>query len=227
MTETVICRCSCALAAAAAGSPQQRTTRRGVGMVEAAVATVIVGIMLVAAMTTVDASLRMGNATAERSHASAFGALLMSEILRVRYEEPVDSVGFGVESPETSASRATWDDVDDYNGFEQFSPTNASGAEVEGARNWTWKAAVARVDPADPSRAVSVETGLKRVTVTVVDPDGAATTYVTLRSRFGTQDRAVTAPTTFVGHVRVHLEVGGGFKGNVTSGAVLANEPAP
>ena len=48
-------------------------------------ATVIVGVMLVAAMTTVEASLRMGNATAERSHASAFGALLMSEILRARY----------------------------------------------------------------------------------------------------------------------------------------------
>jgi hypothetical protein len=74
---------------------------------------------------------------------------------------------------------------------------------------------------------VSVETGLKRITVTVVDPDGAAATYVALRSRFGARDRAVTASTAFVGHVRVHLEVGGGFKGNVTSGAVLVNEPAP
>ena len=204
-----------------------RGMRCGVGMVEAAVATVIVGILLVAAMTTVDASLRMGNATAERSHASAYGALLMSEIQRARYEEPVDSVGFGVEAPETAATREAWDDVDDYDGFEQFSPTDVNGAEVEGAKNWRWRAAVARVDPADPARVVSVETGLKRITVTVVDPDGAATTCVALRSRFGARDRAVTASTAFVGHVRVHLEVGGGFKGNVTSGAVLVNEPAP
>ena len=205
-----------------------RAPRRGVGMVEAAVATVIVGVMLVAAMTTVEASLRMGNATAERSHASAFGALLMSEILRARYEEPVDPIGFGVEAPtETATSRVKWDDVDDYDGFQQLSPTDASGAEVDGAKSWTWKAAVTRVDPADPSRVVSVETGLKRITVTIVDPDGATTTYVALRSRFGARDRTVTSPTSFVGHVRVHLEVGGGFKGNVTSGSALVNEPAP
>jgi MSHA pilin protein MshD len=204
-----------------------RTPRRGVGMVEAAVATVIVGVMLVAAMTTVEASLRMGNATAEGSHASAFGALLMSEILRARYEEPVDPVGFGVEAPETGASRAKWDDVDDYDGFQQLSPTDVSGAEVDGAKNWTWKAAVTRVDPADPSRVVGVETGLKRITVTIVDPGGATTTCVALRSRFGARDRTVTSPTSFVGHVRVHLEVGGGFKGNVTSGSALVNEPAP
>ena len=204
-----------------------RLSRRGVGMVEAAVATAIVGLMLVAAMATVDASLRMGNATAERSHASAFGALLMGEILRARYEEPVDPVAFGVEAPETAGSRAAWDDVDDYDGFEQFSPTDVNGAEVEGAKTWRWKAAVARVDLADPNRVAAAETGLKRITVTVIDSDGAATTYVALRSRFGLRDRAVAATTTFVGHARIHLEVGGGFKGNVTSGSVLVNEPAP
>ena len=204
-----------------------RRWRCGVGMVEAAVATVMVGLMLVAAMATVDASLRMGNATAERSHASAFGALLMGEILRTRYEEPVDTVAFGVEAPETAASRAAWDDVDDYNGFEQFSPTDVNGVEIEGAKTWRWKAAVAPVDLADPNRVAAGETGLKRITVTVIDSVGAETTHVALRSRFGPRDRAVAATTTFVGHARIHLEVGGGFKGNVTSGSVLVNEPAP
>lgn len=202
--------------------------RCGIGLVEAAVATVIVGIMLVAAMATVDASLRMGNATIERSHAASLGALLMDEILRARYEEPVDPVAFGVEAPvETAASRSTWDDVDDYNGFEQFPPKHANGAEVDGARSWTWKASVAHADIIDPTRVAAGETGLKRITVTVMDPDGAATTYVALRSRFGPRDRAVSASTTFVGHVGIHLEVGGGFKGNMTTGAVLVNEPAP
>jgi type II secretory pathway pseudopilin PulG len=201
--------------------------RHGIGLVEAAVATVIVGIMLVSAMATFDATMRAGAITNERSRAGALGSLLMNEILRGSYTEPTDAIGFGPEAPETAASRTDWDDVDDYDDFAQSPPTLPGGAEVDGARNWRWAAAVEFADPADPARTATLDTGLKRITVTVTDPRGAATTLVALRSRFNPRDRAVAAPTSFVGHVRVHLEVGGGFKGNLTSGTTLLNEPSP
>src|SRR5688572_19031442 len=158
--------------------------RRGIGLVEAAVATVIVGIMLVSAMATFDATMRASTITIERSRAGALASLLMNEILRARYSEPTDAVGFGPEVPETSTSRVDWDDVDDYAGFAQLPPTLPGGEEVEGARNWSWAASVEFADAVDPTRTVTFDTGLKRVTVTVTDPKGTVTTFVALRSRF-------------------------------------------
>lgn len=201
--------------------------RRGLSLVEAAVATVIVGIMLVSALATFDATIRVRNITTSRNKAAALASMLMSEILSRRYEEPVDEVQFGRETGESQTARGDWDDVDDYDGFTQAPPTDADGLAIDGAEKWAWQASVAFVDRADPGHVVTLDTGLKRITVTVTDPRGMAVTHVALRSRFGTRDRTVTARTTFVGHVDIRLVLGGGATGTVTSGTALWNEPAP
>ena len=206
---------------------RRRRPRCGVGLIEAAVATVIVGVMLVSAFATFDATMRAGNVTANRRASSSLASTLMNEALRAHYEEPTDAVAFGLEPGEAAASRAAWDDLDDYNGLMESPPRYADGTEIISARKWAWQASVALVDLADPNRSAAADAGLKRITITVIDPKGVPTTLVALRSRMNPRDRAVTAPTSFVGHVAVRLEIGGGIKGDVSSGATLLNEPAP
>jgi type II secretory pathway pseudopilin PulG len=201
--------------------------RLGIGLVEAAVATVIVGIMLVSALATFDATIRARKVTTDQTEAAALASLLMNEILSRRYEEPVDPIVFGREGAEALPGRADWDDVDDYHGFSQSPPADANGIELPGKVKWTWQASVALADPADPNRAAGSDVGLKRITVTVTDPKGVPTTWVALRSRGSPRDRPVSSPISFVGHVGIHLEVGGGANGKITSGTNLLNEPAP
>ncbi len=75
---------------------------------------VIVGVMVVAALTTLGGSSQSQRVRASRLLGPALAQQLMSEILQTRYQEPDEAPVLGRESGESAGSRAAYDDVDDY-----------------------------------------------------------------------------------------------------------------
>jgi hypothetical protein len=75
---------------------------------------------------------------------------------------------FGREAGEQLANRASWNDVDDFDGYVETSPVDPAGTAIPGVpEGWSRSVTVEWVAPSNPSQTSQTETGLKRVTVTV------------------------------------------------------------
>ena len=106
-------------------------------------------------------------------------AALGDGVARVR-----PSIGpvFGLESSESTGSRADFDDVDDYNGWTASPPQRRDGTVIPQLDGWGRTAQVGRLDPVllDPT---GVETGVKRIRVTVKRDDAEVASIVAIRTR--------------------------------------------
>src|SRR5689334_3918498 len=85
---------------------------RGLTLAESVVALFIVSLMIVAAMRGVGMAGKARLSQKDRAKGMALAEQLMSEIMQRRYADPGPSPVFG---PESGQTRATYDDVDDYN----------------------------------------------------------------------------------------------------------------
>src|SRR3954468_25095313 len=100
-------------------SGTSRAAQRGFTLIEAVFATVIVGVMLAAALQTVAVSARLQAKSGDKARGTALADALMSEILAQAYEDPNGSVLFGREVGEGTTTRSSCDHVDDYNGWSE------------------------------------------------------------------------------------------------------------
>lgn len=182
-----------------------RRASRGFTLVEVGVCVVIVGVMLAAAMQTLATSSVGQYKIAERARGTELAHALMNEVLQQAYSEPSGSgsppgptpptpppappagpptppgpAGLGAEAGEV---RATFDDVDDYNGLVENGPKTKDGiARLGAGATWKRTVAVTWVNPltlADMSP--QVESGLKRITVTVSHNGVPVTTLVAMK----------------------------------------------
>ncbi len=129
--------------------------------------TLLVGLVLVAAMSGVGAMLRGRMATGDATTAQQLASQLLAEILQSAYCEPVDSPLFGRETGESSSSRVNWDDVDDYHLCNMSPPQSRAGSILPNTTGWRRDVVVEWVDPNNPATPVGVDQGVKRITVTV------------------------------------------------------------
>ena len=162
--------------------PCELVTDTGFTLVEAVMSILIVGLMLVAALNTVGASKVTQARNAEQAIGPMLAHDLMSEILSQAYEEPIDSVGFGLESGETSWSRDAYDDVDDYNGWVTSPPEDKSNVDIPDLTGWSREVSVAWASSVDPMTTSGTATGIKRITVTVKHQGRTVTTLYALRT---------------------------------------------
>jgi MSHA pilin protein MshD len=174
-------------------------------MIEAALSVAIVGVLMSIALTSFAAIAKQRRVQAERRDAYELGQQLMHEILSCYFQDPGGSAVWGPESGET---RATYDDVDDYDGYSETPPMRKDGTVLSDYTSWTRAVAVACVDPLNPGTTIASST-LKRVTVTVT----AATTgkqYVLVgyRSQYGTYEYTPPTQTNFVTFVGVDVQAG-------------------
>ncbi|MFM9996504.1 MAG: hypothetical protein ACKVU4_11985 [Phycisphaerales bacterium] len=144
--------------------------RRAFTMIEGIMSTVIVGVMMVAAMQTVAASRVVQFKTAERAQAALLAGEMMTEVMEQGYEDAVSPV-FGPEGGESTGTRASFDDVDDYHGWEEKPVETRAGVTVVGLEQWTRAVSVMRVAPGNLGVAALTETGAKRITVTIKHRD--------------------------------------------------------
>lgn len=145
---------------------QLRGRRGGFTLVEVSVCVVIVGVMLAAVMQTVGQSSVMQFRLAERSRAAQLARSMMAEILAQPYQDAL--VATTTLGPEPGELRATYDDIDDYNGLTESPPTAKDGTSLNlpSASTWRRSVSVAWVTPTTLASSAT-ESGLKKITVSV------------------------------------------------------------
>ncbi len=186
--------------------------RRGVTLVEVAVSTVLVGVVLVASLKTVGSALQTARSGQESANAQVLAELLLAEIMTRPYEEREGSSVFGIEADETSSptNREAFDDLDDYHGWSRSPPQAENGANLPGFEGWSRSVEVRRIAETTPLTALAGDIGLRQVIVTVTDPQGAITSLAALRSKHSAVDQLPAVDTTMAIRVTASLSVHGG-----------------
>ena len=121
--------------------------RLGLSLIEVVVSTLLMGLILVAALRTVGASIQTGVDTADRGKAVMLAEHLLSEILQSDYIEPVETPLFGVETSEGGGTRELYDDVDDYDDWRASPPQFKDGTLLPDLNGWERKVLVYHLDP--------------------------------------------------------------------------------
>lgn len=113
------------------------------------------------------------------SRANALASTLREEIQSKKWDEsaPPPSLILG---PETGESRATFDDVDDFDGLDESPPRDSQGAILAGFTGFRQQVSVCYVANTDFDTCIGGPTMYKQVTVTVTGPEGRTTQLVTV-----------------------------------------------
>jgi len=145
---------------------QPRSNPGAFTIIEAALSTIVIGVMLVAALNTVGASRVAQYRNADRVRGSELAASLMAEITAQAYEDRALALGsFGLPLAKVTGNRSKFDDVDDYHNWTESPPQSKSGTVLAGFNGWTRNVTVKWVNPADPTVVSAVNTGAKLITV--------------------------------------------------------------
>ncbi|MDZ4659277.1 MAG: hypothetical protein SH868_17020 [Bythopirellula sp.] len=182
-------------------------TRRALTLLEIVVATMVTGVMLVAALDSVGAVFNTHKLNAERLAGPSIGHELMAEILAMPYKDPTSSTVIGPEGGESTTNRNAFDDVDDYDNLNTLGLRTKSGvvrAGFTGLRTQVdvqWAGVLTGLD-------WIWDTGLKRITVTVTSPSGEVTVLKAYRFDNGMLEQAPAVDTSAVTWIGAELQLG-------------------
>jgi hypothetical protein len=158
-------------------------------LVEVVICTLLVAVVLLGAMNMLGSVVRDRTYTADTARAQHMAQQLMTEILRTDYEEQgagglLDGIlaSLGLEIGESASNRATFDDVDDFHGWDASPPKNRDGTAMANSTGWRHTVAVQFANPSTPSATIGTDSGVKRVTVTIYQGTTVAARLVALRS---------------------------------------------
>lgn len=196
--------------------------RRGFSLLECSLATVLVGVLLVASIRCVSAAARQRAALLTQHQGMGLAQMLAGEIQQACYLEPTEMPMFGREASETSTNRSMFDDVDDYHSWSESPPKTKNGDSLTEYVGWIRSVAVAYVDPANPLNT-STDKGLKRFTITVTSPTGKTTVLVGLRAEGGIGEPLPSEQTSYVTWAGVQLRPTTGST-TIRSGATFLNQ---
>ena len=152
---------------------QSSLDRLGLTLVEVAVSTLLVGLVLVGSLKVVGGVLQIRMAAEQIHDGTALAQELMNEILSQHYEEPTELLSFGVELSELGSNRSSWDDVDDYNGLK------LNGAQLSGSSPNRYNGFEALVCVAEKEA-----NKLKRITVTVTTPQDESIEFSSVKGNW-------------------------------------------
>jgi type II secretory pathway pseudopilin PulG len=189
--------------------------RAAVTLMETVVSVLIVGVMLLAAMETIGAFARDTGLQQDQCKATALAQELLSEIVQSRYADP---------NTEAGETRATWDDVSDYDNRNENPPTSRAGSPLTGYTGWQRTVRVRFVDPSNPGTQVGSDAGLKRIAVTVVSPGGKSTVLTGLRSKQGVYERPPTTQKTYASWADITVQVSSDAATTCVAGVNLMNQ---
>ena len=160
------------------------TAMRALSMVEVALSTVIIGVVLLSAMNMVGAAGTSMSSMANRATGTLLAEQLMAEILEQAYEEPsLDPGSFGTEADEAvTGDRSLYDDVDDYDKWSASPPQDKDGSLIPDRSSWRRSVTVVYVNPTDVTQALGASSGVKRMTVMVSFDNVLVTKLVALRA---------------------------------------------
>ena len=143
---------------------------RAYSLLEVLVATLLVTVILISALHTTGNALDANQWTMHRSKAALLAHSLMSEIQQVSYLDPDKKSAFGKEPNEAhNTVRSSFDDVDDYDGWNAVPPEDRHGNPMTELAGWRREVTVLHVDPGDLSRELSGDDdrGVKRIQIVI------------------------------------------------------------
>jgi type II secretory pathway pseudopilin PulG len=127
----------------------------------------IVGLMAVAALEALGAATKSSNSIGNRAVALGLASELLSEIVQQSYSDPDGTPVLGHETGEPSSPRSAFDDVDDYDGWNQSPPQFKDGTAIPDRTNWRHRVQVSYVVPGNPTQTSNTDQGAKLIRVTV------------------------------------------------------------
>jgi len=139
----------------------------GLSLIEVVASTMIVGMMAVAALNSLGAATRSSESIGNRAVALGLADELMAEIMQAPYEDPTQPVAFGRETGEAASPRSAFDDVDDYDGWNQSPPQYRDGTVMPDRAHWRHRVLVRRVTPSNPTQTSATDQGAKRIQVVI------------------------------------------------------------
>jgi Tfp pilus assembly protein PilV len=146
-------------------SLRRAATRSGFSLIEVAASSILVGSILVAALSTTGAVLRFRSSTSDGARSTLLATDLLAEILQQAYSDPNQTPVMGREPGETM--RSQFDDVDDYTGLTESPPKSRAGTDLTGFTGWSRSVTVVRAQRTSPMQTSGSDEGLKRITITV------------------------------------------------------------
>jgi type II secretory pathway pseudopilin PulG len=162
---------------------ERRYASRAMSLVEVVCATMIVGLMAVAALNSLGAATRSSESIGNRAVAICLADELMAEILQQPYSDPDQPPLFGLESGETAGPRSALDDVDDYHGWNASPPQYLDGTVIPDRGEWRQRVQVELVSPLNPSLTSATDQGAKRIRVTIEYRDQVLAEQVAVRTQ--------------------------------------------
>ncbi|MDB5340274.1 MAG: hypothetical protein JWN70_5893 [Planctomycetaceae bacterium] len=160
--------------------------RRAFSLFEAVISSLLVGTLMVSATRAVSSSILSQRRMADRSKAAWLADALVAELHQQSYMEPgATSSTLGRETGETSDSRVTYDDVDDYVGFSESPPKDKDGTTLTNLIGWQRSVSVQWVSLNDIAAVSGSETGVKKATVTVSFNNQLVLTRIIIRTKGG------------------------------------------
>lgn len=162
-----------------------RSGRAALSLVETLLSVVLVGGLIAVSLNLVGASAVGNQKSGDRSRGQLLAEALASEILMQAYANPDGAPLWGLEVGESNASRTTFDDVDDYDGWTESPPTLRDGTVLADFGGWSRSVAVAWVDADNLNQPILLDEGVKRVTITVRHNGVPAATRTVIRTDEG------------------------------------------
>jgi MSHA pilin protein MshD len=189
-------------------SPRRSRARRGFTLIESLISVLIVSGVLLAALRTFGAIARVRLIETDRTLAYGLADQMLKEVMQCYFKEIHG--GGSTLGPDPGETRATYDDVDDYDGLSDSPPQLKDGTVLTEFTGWTRSVSVTCVRPESP--AVAANAGdpqvLKRIVVTVKSPRGVTISLVGLRSSDGPYEQAPTTTTNYLTWGGVSARVG-------------------
>ncbi len=186
-----------------------RPALRGVSLLETAVATLLVSITLVVSLNTLAFVTQTTLRDAEAQRSTQIAQVLLSEISSKPFADSVNATtALGRESGEP-ATRAAWDDCDDYKSWSTTAIATVAGQSLGGATGWQAQVDVVYCDPSNPNATVTGPTQLKRINLALTSPSGRSFTYTTLRCANGVLLTAQATGTNVLTSVDISLQGAG------------------
>jgi len=160
--------------------------QRGVTLIDLILTIIIVAIAVPPMVALLSNMTRQSTFAVTVARANHLASTLFEEVRSKRWDENTGAASATL-GPDSGETRATYDDVDDFNGLNETPPRDSQGAAISGTtgfRQQMWVCYVASTALATPCLGSGTTSNYKHITVKVTDPQGRVTELVTLISSF-------------------------------------------
>jgi len=155
-------------------------------LVEVTASLVILGVAVTAGVQALGSFAAGAKGWRERSTALELANALMAEINVLPFADPAGSSNIELEAGESDDDRTTFDDIDDYNGWDQTPPVDRTGAAMTASTYKGFRQQVSVVF----DNSLATHTGMsltaggfKKITVTISKDDKVLAKLVTVRAK--------------------------------------------